>query len=139
MEAKATATQESSARVLGEPQEGLAENEIGVAKDEADVGATCTSVTDNAADAPASDGVRMTEAQLATEHELKMDHPYGNYGVYNLKVICPPPTIELKHCSSGDIQSQQNRVRGVGRIPNQNQHSDCRAVPDPRLHRLSRI
>eukprot|EP00658_Telonema_sp_P-2_P019562 TRINITY_DN17723_c0_g1_i2.p1 TRINITY_DN17723_c0_g1~~TRINITY_DN17723_c0_g1_i2.p1 ORF type:complete len:643 (+),score=169.74 TRINITY_DN17723_c0_g1_i2:160-2088(+) len=81
-------------RTLGEPQEGLLEGEIGVG-DTGDVGAPCTSVEDTAENTAervedVASTVRLTEAQIATQAELKGEHPYGSYGVYNLKIIYNP-------------------------------------------------
>jgi len=80
---------ENAPRQLGEAQPGLAPGEIGVANP--GEGAPCNGVEDSqvaAEDAVAV--VRKSEAQTATELEMKTETPYGNYSVYNLKIIYDP-------------------------------------------------
>lgn len=88
LEALIEAAKNPPLRELGEEQSGLAPNEIGV-KDPGE-GAPCTSVEDPELVETLGEDVQLTEAQRATTSEEKATHPYGNYGVYNLKIIYNP-------------------------------------------------
>jgi small GTP-binding protein len=93
-------------RTLGVPTKDLAPGEIGTG-DEPRGGAPTTSVEDGPPSSQATDPAKiMSEVQKEAQNE-KIPHPYGNYSVFNMKVIYNPNKTGFEESAEYPMKTNQ--------------------------------